>query len=90
MTPSFVVGAQVSSGPLGGDQEIGGRISNGEVGVVFFFRDPLSAHPHEADIHALCRLCDVHDCTIGACRPLATKYCGASSSSVAHDVCLVV
>jgi methylglyoxal synthase len=51
----------VSSGPLGGDQEIGGMISKGEVGAVFFFQDPLSSHPHKADIQALNRICCVHD-----------------------------
>lgn len=51
----------VSSGPLGGDQEIGGMVSTGEVAAVFFFIDPLSSHPHEADIVALNRICCVHD-----------------------------
>lgn len=51
----------VSSGPLGGDQEIGGMISQGKVAAVFFFTDPLSSHPHEADIQALNRICCVHD-----------------------------
>ena len=48
------------SGPLGGDQEIGGMISLGQVDGVLFFRDPLSAHPHDDDIKALMRVCDVH------------------------------
>lgn len=52
----------VCSGPLGGDQQIGGMISRGEVAAVFFFLDPLSAHCHEADIHALNRICNVYDC----------------------------
>jgi methylglyoxal synthase len=52
----------VCSGPLGGDQEIGGMISRGEVAAVFFFIDPLSAHCHEADIYALNRICNVYDC----------------------------
>lgn len=51
----------VSSGPLGGDQEIGGMVSKGEVAAVFFFIDPLSAHPHADDIAALIRICAVHD-----------------------------
>merc|ERR1719479_818930 len=52
---------KVSSGPLGGDQEIGALISQRQLGAVFFFRDPLSSHPHESDIQALARLCDVHN-----------------------------
>lgn len=55
------VAKKVSSGPLGGDQEIGALISQRELGAVFFFRDPLSSHPHESDIQALVRLCDVHN-----------------------------
>ncbi len=45
----------------GGDQEIGGMIARGQVAAVFFFTDPLSSHPHEADIIALNRICCVHD-----------------------------
>lgn len=55
----------VSSGPLGGDQEIGGMISQGDVAAVFFFTDPLTAHPHDDDIKALIRICAVHDCITG-------------------------
>lgn len=55
------------SGPLGGDQEIGSRIANQKVDIVFFFRDPLTAQAHEPDISALLRLCDVYHI------PLATN-----------------
>jgi methylglyoxal synthase len=55
------------SGPLGGDQEIGARVANGNIDLVFFFRDPLTAQPHEPDISALLRLCDVYKI------PLATN-----------------
>lgn len=48
------------SGPLGGDQEIGGRVANGEIDMIFFFRDPLTAQPHEPDVSALLRLSDVY------------------------------
>jgi methylglyoxal synthase len=48
------------SGPLGGDQEIGARIARNEMDLVFFFRDPLTAQPHEPDVAALIRLCDVY------------------------------
>lgn len=48
------------SGPLGGDQEIGAMIANNQMDMVIFFRDPLTAQPHEPDVTALIRLCDVY------------------------------
>lgn len=48
------------SGPLGGDQEIGAMIARNEMDMIIFFRDPLTAQPHEPDISALMRLCDVY------------------------------
>jgi methylglyoxal synthase len=47
------------SGPLGGDQQIGALVAQNEMDLIFFFRDPLLAQPHEPDIIALLRLCDV-------------------------------
>ncbi len=55
------------SGPLGGDAQIAGRVAEGKTNMVFFFKDPLSSHPHEADINMLIRVCDVHNV------PLATN-----------------
>lgn len=48
------------SGPLGGDQQIGAMIANDDMDIVIFFRDPLTAQPHEPDVSALMRLCDVY------------------------------
>lgn len=55
------------SGPLGGDQEIGAMIANNKMDMIIFFRDPLTAQPHEPDVTALIRLCDVYGV------PLATN-----------------
>ncbi|SDC41645.1 methylglyoxal synthase [Paenibacillus sp. UNCCL117] len=47
------------SGPLGGDQQIGALVATNEMDLIIFLRDPLMAQPHEPDIIALLRLCDV-------------------------------
>ncbi|NLL43939.1 MAG: methylglyoxal synthase [Firmicutes bacterium] len=61
----------VLSGPLGGDQQIGGMVARGDIQAVIFLRDPLTAQPHEPDITALLRVCDVHN------TPLATNEASA-------------
>lgn len=55
------------SGPLGGDQQIGACIAENKMDVIIFLRDPLTAQPHEPDVSALMRLCDVYGV------PLATN-----------------
>ena len=58
------VGLQVErllSGPLGGDLQIGARLAVGEIDAVVFLRDPMTPQPHEPDINALVRACDVHN-----------------------------
>lgn len=49
------------SGPLGGDLQIGARLATGGVDMVIFLRDPMTPQPHEPDINALVRACDVHN-----------------------------
>ncbi|MTL92375.1 methylglyoxal synthase, partial [Turicibacter sanguinis] len=51
---------KLASGPLGGDQQIGSLIVTEAIDLVIFLRDPLTPQPHETDIQALIRLCDVH------------------------------
>ena len=62
---------RVASGPQGGDLEIGGMVVRGDVRAVVFFRDPLTAHPHEPDIQAVMKVCDVHDVPIATNRATA-------------------
>ena len=49
------------SGPFGGDLQIGARLVTGNIDCVIFLRDPMTPQPHEPDINALVRACDVHD-----------------------------
>ena len=62
---------EVLSGPEGGDAQIAAGVATGSVGAVFFFVDPRSAQPHEPDIRALLRVCNVHNV------PLATNLATA-------------
>jgi methylglyoxal synthase len=64
---------RVAHGPYGGDLIIGGRVAEGLIQGVFFFRDPLTAQPHEPDVSALMRVCDVHKV------PLATNVSTADA-----------
>lgn len=62
---------RMKSGPLGGDQQIGSMIACEQLDLVIFLRDPLTAQPHEPDVSALLRLCDVTN------TPLATNISSA-------------
>jgi methylglyoxal synthase len=62
---------ELLSGPEGGDTQIAARVAMRAIEAVFFFVDPLSAQPHEPDIRALMRVCNVHNV------PLATNLATA-------------
>ena len=76
-TGTLIMGAtglkinRMKSGPLGGDQQIGSMIACSELDLVIVLRDPLTAQPHEPDVSALLRLCDVTN------TPLATNLASA-------------
>lgn len=63
---------RMKSGPKGGDQQIGAMLANGELDLIVFLRDPLTAQPHEPDVSALLRLGDVQKI------PLATNVNSAT------------
>lgn len=68
----------VLSGPQGGDTQIAARVAEGSISAVFFFVDPLSAHPHDPDIQAVLRVCNVHNVPIATNVAAADLFLGAS------------
>jgi methylglyoxal synthase len=70
---------RMKSGPLGGDQQIGSMVADNQLDLVIFLRDPLTAQPHEPDVRALLRQCDVFSI------PLATNKTSAEIMLKALD-----
>ena len=61
----------LKSGPLGGDQQVGARIAEGELDMLIFFTDALSPHPHDADVRALTRLSTLYNVAMATNRTTA-------------------
>jgi methylglyoxal synthase len=59
------------SGPIGGDAQIAAEVADDRLDGIVFLRDPLTAQPHEPDIGALLRICDVHDVPLATTRTSA-------------------
>ncbi|MDJ0590186.1 MAG: methylglyoxal synthase [Pleurocapsa sp. MO_226.B13] len=78
---------RMASGPLGGDAQIAARVVEGEVIAVIFLIDPLNAQPHEPDIQALLRICNLHlvplATNLGTAEAIAKSF---AQSLVAHMI----
>ena len=78
---------RMKSGPLGGDQQIGAMLANGEIDLIIFLRDPLTAQPHEPDVSALLRLCDVQNIPLATNTVSATIMLEALKNNSFFEVC---
>lgn len=79
----------MNSGPLGGDQQIGAMVSSQDMDLVIFLRDPLTSQPHEPDVQALLRICDVHMVPLATNLQSAELFLRAIEAGLYNDLDLL-
>lgn len=76
---------RLECGPLGGDQQIGSRISEGQIDCVIFFSDPLEPQPHDSDVRALLRVAVVWNIPVACNRASADFIISSPLMSTAYE-----